>query len=106
MGLDTILAGIGVRAGGGGVSVNGEGREEMEEEAITLAEVFEAIRVGQIIEHYPDHRRGSCCLLYGQTTGRRPLHVVCTTELLQLVIITVYVPAPPKWVSPTERRAR
>ncbi len=106
MGLDTILARIRVQASARAIRVTDHAREEMEEEAITLAEVFEAISVGQIIEHYPDHRRGSCCLLYGQTTGRRPLHVVCTTELLQLVIITVYVPAPPKWVSPTERRAR
>jgi hypothetical protein len=32
------------------------------------------------------------------------LHVVCTTAGPTLILITVYKPRPPKWVSPTQRR--
>lgn len=103
MGVDEILTGIQTQAAARTIRITDHAREEMEAEAITLAEVLEAISAGQIIENYPDHKRGSCCLLFGPTMQRRALHVVCTTSLSLLVIITVYVPNPPKWISPTER---
>jgi Domain of unknown function (DUF4258) len=106
MGVDTILALIQSQAAARAIRITDHAREEMEEESITLAEVLEVIAAGQIIEHYPDHRRGSCCLLYGLTNQRRPLHVVCTTSLPLLAIITVYIPTPPKWINPTERSSR
>ncbi len=106
MGVDTILALIQARVAARAIRISDHAREEMEEESITLAEVLEAITAGQIIENYPDHRRGSCCLLYGLTNQRRPLHVVCTTSLPLLVIITVYTPTPPRWINPTERSSR
>jgi len=105
MDVDVILARIRVQAAERAIRITDHAREEMEEESITLAEVLVAIANGQIIENYPDHKRGSCCLLYGLTARKRPLHVVCTTSLPQLVIITAYVPVPPKWIGPTERRA-
>ena len=76
----------------------------MDDEEITLDEVLEAIESGQILEDYPEHKRGSCCLLYGLTSQQRPLHITCTTAHPLLVIITVYEPLPPKWVSPIQRR--
>lgn len=102
---DALLARIRAQAAERAIRITDHAREEMEEESITLAEVLKAIANGQIIENYPDHKRGSCCLLYGLTARRRPLHVVCTTSLPLLVIITAYVPVPPKWIGPTERRA-
>src|SRR6266849_6822738 len=100
MGIDAILTGIQAQAVVRAIRITDHAREEMEEEAITLAELQEAIATGQIIENYPDHKRGSCCLLYGSTAQGRPLHVVCTTSLSLLIIITVYVPTLPKWISP------
>lgn len=104
MDVDALLIRIRAQATERAIRVTDHAREEMEEESITLAEVLEAIANGQILENYPDHKRGSCCLLYGLTTWKRPLHVVCTTSLPRLVIITAYVPVPPKWIGPTERR--
>lgn len=86
--------------------VSDHARGELEDEAIALAEVREALAGGRILEDYPDARRGPCCLVYGRTAAGRPLHVVCTTGPAPLVIITVYVPLPPKWPTPTERRPR
>lgn len=106
MGVDEILAGIQIQSAARAIRITDHAREEMEAEAITLAEVREAIIAGQIIEHYPDHKHESCCLLYGLTAQRRPLHVVCATSLPLLVIITVYMPIPPKWISPTERSSK
>ncbi len=79
-------------------------QQEMVEEDISLDDLLETISQGQILEDYPQHKRGACCLLSGLTTAGRAIHVVCTTARPTLIIITVYEPMPPKWVTPTQRR--
>lgn len=74
----------------------GEGRYRLTrhavEEGITLTEILEALQTAILVENYPEHRRGPCCLLSGTTGAGRAIHVVCTTALELLVIITVYKP--------------
>ncbi len=88
------------------VRVTQHALQEMAEDDVVLGDVLAAIRSGEILENYADHRRGPCCLLLGYTHEGRPLHVVCTTIQPALVLITVYEPQPPKWVTPTQRRSR
>jgi hypothetical protein len=78
--------------------------QEMWDEDISLSEVLEAITTAHVLENYPEHRRGPCCLINGRTVQGRALHVVCTTVCEMLILITVYEPKPPKWISPTQRR--
>ena len=75
-------------------------------EDISLQDVFEALAQGEILEDYPEHRRGPCCLVGGFTERGRPLHVVCTTAQPMLIAITVYEPRPPKWPTPMRRGAQ
>ena len=77
--------------------------EEMVVEAIEYSELLEAIDSAHMLEAYPDHRRGPCCLLNGRTKRGRSLHIVCTMGDPALIIITIYVPESPKWVTPTQR---
>jgi hypothetical protein len=79
-------------------------RQEMADENVTFDDVLQAVVQGTILENYPRHRRGPCCLLGGTTQQGRPLHVVCTTTGSVLILITVYEPTPPKWITPTQRR--
>ncbi len=102
--MDVTLARIQRQAAAEVIRVTQHAQKEMDAEEIILDEVLAAIANGQILEDYSEHRRGSCCLLYGRTRKGRPLHVVCTTAQPLLIIITVYEPLPPKWVSPTQRR--
>ncbi|HEX7184039.1 MAG TPA: DUF4258 domain-containing protein [Thermoanaerobaculia bacterium] len=81
-------------------------QQEMAEEDILISDVLAALRSCQIVENYPEHRRGPCCLVCGYTEQGRPLHVVCTTTKPLLILITVYEPKPPKWVTPTQRGQR
>lgn len=104
MNVDALLAQIQSLASTQAVRVTQHAQEEMDAEDITLDDVLEAIAAGRILENYPDHRRGACCLLMGHTLAGRPLHVVCTTTHPVVIIITVYEPMPPKWVTPTQRR--
>jgi hypothetical protein len=80
--------------------------QEMVAEDITLDQLKEAIGTSELLENYPQHQRGACCLLAGRTSDGRPLHVVCTTAQPALIVITVYEPKPPKWMTPRQRRVR
>lgn len=55
------------------------------------------------VEDYPDAERGACCLVYGATPAGRPMHVVCAVPADEVIVVTVYEPKPPKWITPTRR---
>lgn len=102
--LEAVLERIRAQAELEDIRITQHAQQEMVEEDIMLDEVLQAIATGKILENYPEHRRGACCLIYGITQNDRPLHIVCTTAQPVLIIITVYEPKPPKWVTPTQRR--
>ena len=77
--------------------------QEMTEEDISLEEVREVLLDAQVVEYYPEHRRGACSLVCQRTHRGRYVHVVCTTSLEIAIIITVYEPRQPKWTNPFER---
>lgn len=91
------LAGLGL------VRITQHAHQEMVAEDIIWQDVLEAILSANLIDDYPEHRRGACCLLGGVTGNRRAVHIVCTTDQPMLVIITVYEPKAPKWKSLMER---
>jgi len=101
---DVVVARIRAQARAEQVRITAHAHQEMVEDEVTMDDLLQAASSGDVIESYPEHRRGPCCLLHGVTAGGRHLHVVCTTSLEMLVIITVYEPRPPKWPEPTARR--
>jgi hypothetical protein len=101
---DAVLALIRAQVRIERVRITVHAHQQMVEEAVTMDELLQAASSADILEDYPEHRRGPCCLLHGVTTAGRHLHVVCTTSLDMLVIITVYEPRPPKWPEPAVRR--
>lgn len=90
----------------GDVLFTRHGAREASEELISLDEISDAVVNGMILEDYPKHERGPCCLVYGKTKGGRDLHVVVTSDLSPVLVITVYEPRLPYWTSPTERGGR
>ena len=103
-----ILKRIHQQAAAGEVRVTQHAHTEMIEDEVSYDDIVTAIASenAEILENYSEHRRGACCLLGGSTNTGRALHVVCTTARTQLIIITVYEPKPPKWVTPRKRGAR
>ena len=79
------------------------GDEERKNDNLTIIEVEEAILNGQVLEEYKDDTRGESCLVVGFTNAAKPIHIVCGTTGETLVIITVYIPTPPKFKNPYER---
>ena len=79
------------------------GDQERQNDNLTLADVSQALLTGRIIEQYSDTGRGQSCLVVGFTDNGVPVHVVCGCMGETLVIITVYIPTPPKFKNPFER---
>lgn len=65
--IERALARIKSQAASGTFRVTQHGQQEMVEEAIRLDEVLQAIGRSEMLENYPEHRRGACCLLGGAT---------------------------------------
>ena len=68
-----------------------------EEEMITPEEIRQVVLEGEIIEDYPEDKRGHSCLILGYSGKERPIHVVCAPKDEYLGIITTYIPTLGKW---------
>jgi hypothetical protein len=73
-------------------------RMSQPERMITTTEIREAVLCGEIIEQYPEDKRGASCLIL-YCKDKRPIHVVCAPKTKYLAIITAYLPAPDQWSS-------
>ena len=68
-----------------------------EAELISTGEVRYAIFYGEIIEEYPEDKRGRSYLMLGKSKTGRTIHVVCAPKDDYLAIITAYVPTLDRW---------
>ncbi len=71
---------------------------------INPLEVKEVLLSGEIIEDYPEDKRGHSCLVYGKTQAGRDIHVLCGLANDMLWIITMYEPNQAEWINPRTRR--
>lgn len=79
------------------------GDRERQAEGLSLVEIEAALQTGRILENYPDTGRGTSCLVVGFTDAGKPIHVVCGRIGHEMVVVTVYIPKPPKFKNPFER---
>ena len=82
------------------------GDQERKNDNLSIAEIEEAIQTGKILEQYTDTGRGKSCLAVGFTQQGKPIHIVCGEMENELVIITVYIPMPPKFKNPYQREVK
>lgn len=75
---------------------------ERKADSLTFEEIELALLSGEVLEDYPDKGRGESCLVLG-FAHHTPIHIVCGWRGEQLCIITVYVPKPPKFITPWKR---
>jgi hypothetical protein len=72
---------------------------------IERIEIEEAVRVGDIIEEYPDDKYSPSCLIYGRTKSGRHLHIQLSIPPT-VVIITAYEPDESEWIDYRVRRKK
>ena len=75
-------------------------REEMSADSVGTDGVLKALASDrtEMIEDYPNDRRGHSHLLLCWLGVRRPLHICCAIHDGELVVITVYCPAENYWM--------
>ncbi len=79
------------------------GDQERQNDNLTLSDVRDALISGIIVEEYEDSGRGTSCLVAGFSHLGIPIHAVCGKRGKWLVIVTVYIPKPPKFKNIYER---
>ena len=73
-------------------------QEEAALEQMGVDDIKHAILTGEELEPYSNDLRGPSCLMAGQDENGRWIHVLCGNfDRENLLIITVYLPQPPKW---------
>lgn len=75
---------------------------ERKAEDLTFAQIEQALLSGSVLEQYPDTGRGESYLVVGWA-GNIPIHIVCGWRGERVVLITVYIPRPPKFIDPWTR---
>jgi hypothetical protein len=75
---------------------------ERKSDKLTFAQVEVALLNSRILEQYADTGRGESCLVVG-FVEEIPMHAVCGWRGEKIVLITVYVPHPPKFIDPWTR---
>lgn len=76
---------------------------ERQADDLTVSQVEQAILQGRVLENHPDTGRGESCLIAGFCDTGIPIHVVCGIRGGLPVIITTYIPMPPKFKNPYQR---
>lgn len=74
-------------------------------ENIDVVDIEEGIISGRILEDYTTDPRGASCLVLGYSKGKA-IHIVCGQKQDKAVIVTVYLPQPPHWITPDQRGKR
>lgn len=77
--------------------------QERMNDRLSVQEIETAIINGRVLEFYPDTGRGASVLIAGFADSGTPIHVVFGKRNEMGVIVTVYIPGPPKFVSPFRR---
>jgi len=75
----------------------------IEARMIMISEVEDVIQNGEIIENYPEDKRGHSCLLC-HLVNDRYIHVVCAPKNGYLAVITAYIPSSEKWDASFKKR--
>lgn len=78
---------------------------ERRADGLTFGQIEEALLNSEVLEEYPDTGRGESCLVVG-FAGNIPIHAVCGWRGERVLLITVYIPRPPKFVDPWTRGGR
>lgn len=78
--------------------------DRLNEQRIRILDVRQAIAndAPEVIENYPTHARGPCCLVLCFTPTGDPYHVVCTHPP-DVWVVTVYYPDD-RWTPDFKRR--
>ena len=86
------------------IAVTKHAKIRLTERGITIGDIQNAIRLGEIIRQYEDDKPFPSCLLLGQTAQNKYIHVVASIDDEVLYIITAYYPDVNEWEADLKTR--
>lgn len=88
------------------VHVSDHADDEANQDRLSLDEIHDSLRSGEIIEDYPTDRPYPSCLVMGRSGNADPIHSVWAYNRQTgfSVLITVYRPDPARWHDNYTRR--
>lgn len=80
---------------------------EMDKDDIFFGELLESVETCELLEDYPDHKRGPCILLMHDAPAGRRVHAVWGIPIgysTPAVLVTAYIPDPERWDNDLRKR--
>lgn len=78
--------------------------KRLEQRGISISDIINGIKNGEIIEEYPDDYPYPSCLILGISISHQYLHIVAGSDYETIWIITAYYPDPIKWTDDFKTR--
>lgn len=78
----------------------------MQQRGIKIRDIINCLSKGEIIEYYEDDYPYPSCLILGNTTDDKSIHIVCALKGDNIWMITTYYPAESEWLDDLRTRRR
>ncbi|MCL2002922.1 MAG: DUF4258 domain-containing protein [Oscillospiraceae bacterium] len=69
----------------------------MRERGITIENIKNAVRIGEIIQQYKEDKPFPSCLMLGETEQNKKIHIVASVNGGYMYVITAYYPNEKDW---------
>jgi len=79
------------------IAITKHAKNRLSERGISIEDIKNAIKTGEVIRQYEDDKPFPSCLLLGSSMKNEQIHVVASTNEGYLYIITAYYPNDDEW---------
>lgn len=86
------------------IAITKHAKERLEERGIKVDDITYCIDTGEIIKQYEDDKPLPSCLILGETTDNKYMHIVLSRGKDFIYLVTAYYPDPAQWESDLKTR--